>query len=135
MSDLDPSVIQKEGLSTETGLSWTTGGLLLGAWTERLQRLSRLSVSSCHGMGRRGSLFFILLLLLCYSSVCPDSRKRRSDVTQGWPWRYLDRTQMPGRYCSSVRTDGGDVRIPPARTKKLCRISVNRKKRKKKKNH
>lgn len=109
-------------------------GLLLRAWRDQLQTLIRLrlSVSSSHGMGRRGSLLFILLLLLCYSSVRPDSRKRRCDVTQGWPWRYLERTQMPGPYCSSVRTGRGDVRVPPTHTKKLCRNSVNRKKRKKK---
>lgn len=67
------------------------------------------------------------------SSATPDSRKRRSDVMQGWPWRYLDRTQMPGRYCSSVRTGRGDVRIPPTHTNKLCRTSVNRERKKEKK--
>lgn len=67
------------------------------------------------------------------SSATLESRKRRSDVTQGWPWRYLDRTQMPGRYCSSVRTGRGDVRIPPTHTNKLCRTSVNREEKKKKK--
>lgn len=134
MSSGAPSVIQEETRALNlVGLdqwNWAVCSAPLRCGMDRATAdPETLGLSSFLGMGRRGSLLLFILLLLCYSSMCPGSRKRRPDVTQGWPWRYLDRTQMPGRYCSSVRTGRGDVRIPPTHTKKnLCRTSVNRKK-------
>lgn len=124
-----PSVIQGEPLSTETGLCWTSEtGLPALVCVDGPTADCRAASHPVLEWG--GSLLFILLL--CYSSMYPGSRKRLPDVTQGWPCRYLDRTQMPGRYCSSVRTGSGDVRVPPTHTKKkLCITSVNRKKKKK----